>query len=91
MLILAVESRTPFDLLPRLPRRPRNSPRSFTSVVAAYPAAQTIHLVVDNLNIHCEKSLRDHFGRQRGRAIWGRLTVHFTRSMAVGSIKRKSN
>jgi hypothetical protein len=47
-------------------------------VVAAYPEARTIHLVVDNLNIHCEKSLTDHFGRFLGRRLWRRLTVHFT-------------
>lgn len=47
-------------------------------VVAAYPSAQTIHLVVDNLNIHCEKSLTDRFGRFLGRRLWRRLTVHFT-------------
>lgn len=47
-------------------------------VVAAYPGARTIHLVVDNLNIHCEKSLTDQFGPFLGRRLWQRLTVHFT-------------
>jgi len=47
-------------------------------VVAAYPAARTIHLVMDNLNIHGEKSLTDHLGQRTGRSIWRRLTVHFT-------------
>src|SRR3990172_9611641 len=47
-------------------------------VVAAYPDARTIHLVVDNLNIHCEKSLTDHLGRFLGRRLWRRLTVHYT-------------
>jgi hypothetical protein len=47
-------------------------------VVAAYPRARTIHFVVDNLNIHCEKSLTDAFGRFLGRRLWRRLTVHFT-------------
>jgi DDE superfamily endonuclease len=37
-----------------------------------------IHLVVDSLDIHCEKSLTDHFGRQTGRRLWRRLTVHYT-------------
>jgi len=27
-----------------------------------YPTVQTSHLVVDNLNIHCRKSLTDHYG-----------------------------
>ena len=47
-------------------------------VVAAYPEARTIHVVMDNLNTHCEKSLTDHFGRVLGRRLWRRLTVHFT-------------
>ena len=48
------------------------------TVVASYPRVRTIHLVLDNLNIHREKSLTDHFGRQRGRRLWRRLTVHYT-------------
>jgi len=47
-------------------------------VVEQYPAAQTIHLVMDNLNIHCRKSLIDYFGEQKGGDIWDRLTVHYT-------------
>lgn len=47
-------------------------------VVAAYPRARTIHVVWDNLNIHCEKSLVDAFGPRVGRALWRRLTVHPT-------------
>ncbi len=47
-------------------------------VIAAYPRAGTIHLVMDNLNIHCEKSLTDHFGRRLGKRLWRRITTHFT-------------
>ena len=47
-------------------------------VIRAYPRAHRIHLVMDNLNIHCEKSLTDHFGRRRGRSLWRRVRVHFT-------------
>jgi hypothetical protein len=47
-------------------------------VLAAYPRARTVHLVMDNLNIHCEKSLTDHYGRRVGKQLWRRLTVHFT-------------
>jgi len=47
-------------------------------VVTAYPRARVIHLVMDNLNIHCEKSLTDTFGPREGRRIWRRLRVHFT-------------
>jgi transposase len=43
-----------------------------------YPEAETIHLVMDNLNIHRRKSLTDAFGREVGGEIWGRFTMHFT-------------
>ena len=43
-----------------------------------YPRATTIHLVMDNLNIHCRKSLTDAFGPEVGSEIWDRFTVHFT-------------
>jgi hypothetical protein len=59
-------------------------------VVEQYPAAETIHLVMDNLNIHSRKSLTDHFGEQEGGCLWDRLTVHYTPSTAVGSIRRRS-
>ena len=48
------------------------------TVVAAYPRARTIHLVLDNLNIHRESSLTAHFGARLGRRLWKRLTVHYT-------------
>jgi len=47
-------------------------------LVAAYPFARQIHLVMDNLNIHCRKSLIDQFGIQEGTYLWGRLKVHYT-------------
>lgn len=52
--------------------------RTMQRVIRAYPRARTLHLVLDNLNIHCEKSLTDYFGRPRGRRLWRRVTVHFT-------------
>jgi hypothetical protein len=48
------------------------------SLVAAYPFARHIHLVMDNLNIHCRKSLTDHLGEQEGCYLWSRLRVHYT-------------
>ena len=51
--------------------------RMVERVVEQYPAADTIHLVMDNLNIHCRKSLTDCFGEQKGGAIWDRLSVHY--------------
>jgi DDE superfamily endonuclease len=43
-----------------------------------YPEADTIHLVMDNLNIHRSKSLTVAFGDEIGSEIWDRFTVHYT-------------
>jgi hypothetical protein len=43
-----------------------------------YPEAKTIHLVMDNLNIHRRKSLTDLFGQELGGEVWDRFTVHYT-------------
>jgi DDE superfamily endonuclease len=47
-------------------------------LINSYPRARTIHLVMDNLNIHCQKSLTDYYGGKEGRRLWRRLTVHYT-------------
>jgi hypothetical protein len=47
-------------------------------VADAYPAAKTIHLVMDNLNTHRRKALVDRYGEQEGTALWNRFTVHYT-------------
>jgi transposase len=43
-----------------------------------YPDARTIHLVMDNLNIHRRKSLTDLLGEEVGGEVWNRFTVHYT-------------
>jgi hypothetical protein len=43
-----------------------------------YPQANTIHLVMDNLNIHRRKSLTDLLGTEIGSEVWDRFTVHYT-------------
>jgi hypothetical protein len=43
-----------------------------------YPDADTIHLVLDNLNIHRRKSLTDVLGARVGGVIWDRFTVDYT-------------
>jgi hypothetical protein len=43
-----------------------------------YPGAETIHLVMDNLNIHRRKSLTDLLGEEVGNEVWDRFTVHYT-------------
>jgi hypothetical protein len=52
--------------------------RVLNRIIASYPFARTIHVVMDNLNIHCRKTLTDHFGEQCGSYLWARLTVHYT-------------
>ena len=44
----------------------------------SYREADTIHLVMDNLNTHCRKSLVDFFGEEFGGMIWDCFTVHYT-------------
>ena len=64
-----------------LPTPNRSKPefaQAVETLVNSYPEATTIHLVMDNLNIHRCKSLTDHFGESKGNAIWERLTVHYT-------------
>ncbi len=45
-----------------------------------YPDAHTIHLVMDNLNIHRRKSLTDLLGEEVGGEVWNQFTVHQTPS-----------
>ena len=47
-------------------------------IVAAYPQADTIHLVMDNLSSHSRKALVDRFGEKIGGLLWDRFTVHYT-------------
>jgi DDE superfamily endonuclease len=44
----------------------------------AYPEADTIHLVMDNLSTHSRKSLTDFYGEDVGGQIWDQFTVHYT-------------
>jgi hypothetical protein len=48
------------------------------ALALAYPAVKTIHLVMDNLNIHSRKSLADVFGDEMATQVWDRFTVHYT-------------
>jgi len=47
-------------------------------LVMQYPEAETIHLVMDNLNIHRRKSLADLLGEEVGGEVWDRFTAHYT-------------
>jgi hypothetical protein len=61
---------------------PDRSGFEFAQVLAelarAYPEAKTIHLVMDNLNIHHKKPLTVLYGAELGSEIWDRFTVHYT-------------
>ena len=43
-----------------------------------YANAHHIYLVLDNLNIHCEKSLIMRYGEEKGGQIWKRFRVFYT-------------
>ena len=47
-------------------------------VANRYPRADTIHLVLDNLNTHQQKFLIEHLGPKRGARLWKRFTIHYT-------------
>src|SRR6266702_4818234 len=43
-----------------------------------YPAADTIHLVMDNLSSHSRKAVVERYGEKAGGWLWDRFTVHYT-------------
>lgn len=47
-------------------------------VARRYPRAKRIHMVVDNLSTHSEKSLTATFGNAEGAALWRRFVIHYT-------------
>jgi len=52
--------------------------RVIVNLALAYREAQTIHLIVDNLNIHRRKMLSDVFGVEMATEVWNRFTIHYT-------------
>ena len=50
----------------------------FERILRSYRQADTVHLVMDNLNIHCRKTLTDFYGQELGGFLWSRFTVHYT-------------
>jgi len=47
-------------------------------IAVRYPQADTIHLILDNLNSHTRKAVVERFGQKAGGWLWGSLygTVH---------------
>ena len=46
--------------------------RMIQRLANSYPRARTIHLVLDNLNTHCRKSLDGHFGIEQANSPWSK-------------------
>jgi hypothetical protein len=59
-------------------RKGRHFARALQKIAACYPTARTIHLIMDNLNIHREKSVITALGPAEGAKLWRRFTVHHT-------------
>jgi hypothetical protein len=43
-----------------------------------YSKVKKIHLVMDNLNTHNFKSLKETYGEKEGKKIWERFSIHYT-------------
>ena len=61
--------------------RDRSSPEFadyLLEIAEPYPAADTIHLVMDNLSSHSRKAVVERYGEKAGGWLWDRFTVHYT-------------
>jgi hypothetical protein len=61
--------------------RDRSSPEFadyLLDIAIGYSDADTIHLVLDNLNSHTRKAVVERFGEKAGSWLWNRFTVHYT-------------
>jgi DDE superfamily endonuclease len=61
--------------------RDRSSPEFadyLLDIAIGYSEADTIHLVLDNLNSHTRKAVVERFGEKAGSWLWNRFTVHYT-------------
>jgi len=47
-------------------------------IAVRYPQADTIHLILYNLNSHTRKAVVERFGLKTGGWLWDRFTVHYT-------------
>jgi DDE superfamily endonuclease len=47
-------------------------------IAEQYPAADTTHLVMDNLSSHTRKAVVERYGETAGGWLWNRFTVHYT-------------
>jgi DDE superfamily endonuclease len=78
-LFCAVEPKAGWHLVRATPNRTGPEfAKVIRAITAHYPAADTIHLVMDNLSTHTRKSLTDYYGQEAGGTLWDRLMVHYT-------------
>ena len=59
----------------------RTAPRfvaALQRIARRYREARTIHLVMDNLNLHGPRTLHTVLGPTAGAALWARFTPHYT-------------
>lgn len=47
-------------------------------ITKVYPKAKKVHLIVDNLNTHNEKTLMEHLGEEKGKIAAQRIAWHYT-------------
>lgn len=66
-----------FTIITRRRKRP-DFAKVLNKILKRYPKSKTIHLVMDNLNIHTEKSLIEFYGEKAGHKIWRKFTIHYT-------------
>jgi transposase len=59
-------------------RKTKETAKTLKKIESSYPKAKTLHLIMDNLNTHSEKTLIKTYGDREGRRIWRRFTVHYT-------------
>jgi transposase len=52
--------------------------RFFKKVIERYKHAAKIHVVLDNLNTHKEKSWIEEYGLKIGKKLWQRAVIHYT-------------
>jgi transposase len=61
--------------------RDRTTPRfvrALQRLARRYRQAKTIHLIMDNLNLHCRAAVISVLGPHEGAALWARFTPHYT-------------
>lgn len=47
-------------------------------VMKVYKNAEKVHLILDNLNTHNEKTVLEHLGEERGKEVAARIVWHYT-------------